>query len=133
METPPAFNIYPVKNHTIEIMNENLNFKIFQDNQITQAHVSAQYRLKNVSNEEQRITVAFPYVGGYLNTWLGENRNQTVRVSHNGTEVNYQVKNLNNIGFDYRADVIPPYIVRAIIVIFFLVGIIMITYFYKAR
>ncbi|MCY6485685.1 hypothetical protein OW763_15250 [Clostridium aestuarii] len=98
-EPAPGFNAVPLKSNSIEILSEKLIYDINTDRYST-AKVTAIYNMKNVTNQIQNIPVAFPFVGGHLNTWEKDKQSQNIIVTFDGNKIEKTIKKIDTLSFD---------------------------------
>lgn len=98
-EPAPGFNAVPVKSDSVEILSEELIYDIDEE-QHDWAKVTAIYTMKNVSHEIQKLSVAFPFVGAYLNSCGEDQHSKNTIVTLDGNSINKKIKRIDNLGFD---------------------------------
>ncbi len=98
-EPAPGFNAIPVKSDSVEILSEELIYDIDEEKHDL-AEVTAIYTMKNVSHEDQKLLVAFPFVDGDLNCWEEDHHLKNITVTLDGNIIEKKIKRIHNLGFD---------------------------------
>lgn len=99
-EPPPGFNALPLKSNSVEVLKEDLTFDLTADEDPYKANVTAKYTLRNGAEKSETYSIAFPYVGGYLNNWDKQDKYLNAKVSFDGKQIIPKIKLIPNILFD---------------------------------
>ncbi|MDP4181941.1 MAG: hypothetical protein Q8942_12720 [Bacillota bacterium] len=99
-EPAPGFNALPLKSNSVEVVKEDLTFDMTADKTPYKANVSANYTLRNWSEKSDTYSIAFPYVGGYLNDWDKQDKYFNAKVSFDGKLIIPKIKLLPKVLFN---------------------------------